>query len=174
MRILTILSIRIGGIAVALAMLSVVRLLNDPPSQADGWSIVQDKLKPLVTDVLRNASLNALVVAIGIPPPMRLASDADFRRLEGQSSMWSHDVTSRSRSWSSQSSWILSDRFVGPRMADWLSEVSSIYFKHMGPKSKTSSRSSRSSDISLLPEPDRIETTKALWITTSADCHGRI
>lgn len=155
-------------IAVALALVSVVQLLTEPSVEVGGWSMIQEKLKPVVVGYLRNASLAAFILAVVCTPPARVANDQDFERLEEHSSQGSQGTQSL-KSWSSSSPKSLPKRLVSPQVADWLSEVSSVCYKHMGPKSKASSRSSHASDISLHSEPGRIDAAKALWISYQAE-----
>lgn len=162
-------ALNFGRIAAILAIPSVIRLLIDSPSDAESWTALKDKMRYVVADYLYIISLVAFALPVGFSAPARVNPQPDFFDMKDYTSQWSQDFSIRSKSWSSRSSRASSDKVVGSKIHDWLSEASSIYFKHMGPSSKSSSRSSGAdSEISLHSEPGRVDAARALEIHLQA------
>lgn len=157
-----------GRTSAALAILSVVRSWNEPQNQAQSLATCQDKLKFVIVDCLRNLSLVAFLVAVGLPDPAKPFQDLEMVWPQERSPTWYRKFSFPLRSGSSRSSIVLSEESQGPRDTNLPLQPASIYFAHMGPGSRASDSSSAASDIILDSDPARVDPEKTLWLDAHA------
>lgn len=164
----TFMEFKWGRTSAALAIFSVVRSWNEPQNQAQSLATCQDKLKFVVVDCLRNLSLVAFVVAVGLPDPAKPFQDLEMVWPQERSPTWYRRFSIPPRSWSSRSSIVLSEESQGPRDMNLSFQPSSMDFAHMGPGSRASDRSSAASDIVLDFDPARVDPEKTVWLDAQA------
>jgi hypothetical protein len=164
----TFMEFKWGRTSAALAILSVVRSWNEPQNQAQSLATCQDKLKFVVVDCLRNLSLVAFLVAVGLPDPAKPFQDLEMVWPQERPPTWNRRFSFPLRSGSSRSSIVLSEESQGPRDTNLPLQPASIYFAHMGPGSRASDRSSAASDIILDYDPAQVAPEKTVWLDQQA------